>query len=422
MAVTQRGTPIYRRAILGLLLLALSTFSLIYVVQPNFALISAEFGTSASTTSLTLSMSTLVLALVVLPAAHLSSRVGRGRYMALSLALALAATLAAAFAPTMTVLLVLRALSGVGFAGVTGVALAWVADEAAPFDVAAIGGIYIAGTTVGGMAGRLVGGFVADFLGWRGSLGVVAVACAIITVIGVALLPRRGRMASERGARPRGAPRPGGTDGAAVAQGDEAEESRPVRTEAERARMRRNLTLLYVVGCLGMFGFVGMFTAIVFRAAEPPMSMGPAATSLFFLTYLAGTVSSTFAGRIAARLGVRTCVLLGIAVAVLGVLITIAPFALTIWLGLLVMSAGFFLAHALASATGPRVAEKPGQASGRYTFFYYVGSSLGGVALGWAWDAAGWPLVVGVAVSAFALAGVAAAGLRPPARTADVAR
>lgn len=416
MQMTQTGTPIYRRAVVGLLLVSFATFMLIYVVQPSFALIRDEFDATASTTSLTLSVTTFAIALTVLPVARLSSTVGKGRYMALSLSLAVVATLAAAFAPTMGVLLALRALSGVGFAGVTGVALAWVAEEAAPIDVARIGGIYIAGSTIGGMAGRLLGGLVADFLGWRGSLAAIAILSAVFTATAIAVLPRPGQMAAQRRAT---SDAPASAD-ARGARGGQVKQVKSVPRDTPATR--RNLRLIWMVGALGMFGFVGVYSAIVFRAAEPPMSMGPAVTSLFFITYLAGTVTSAMAGEIALRIGIRPAMLLGLVVAVAGVLVTLIPSAIAIWVGLLVMSAGFFLTHALASATGPRIASRPARASGSYTLWYYVGTSVGGYVLGAAWDYAGWSAVVFGTVVVYVGAALAVVALRLPVGRGNVAR
>ena len=88
--------------------------------------------------------------------------------MTASLAAAAAATLAASFSPDWTTLIALRALTGLALSGVPAVAMAYLAEE---MDRSAIGlamGLYIAGNTLGGMAGRLASAAIADVGGWRG--------------------------------------------------------------------------------------------------------------------------------------------------------------------------------------------------------------------------------------------------------------
>jgi YNFM family putative membrane transporter len=65
--------------------------------------------------------------------------------------------------------------------------------------------------------------------------------------------------------------------------------------------------------------------------------------------------------------------------------------------GLCLLTVGFFAAHGVASgwvavraAAGGRAV---GQAASLYSFWYYVGSSVGGTLAGRAWDGAGWPAV-----------------------------
>jgi MFS transporter, YNFM family, putative membrane transport protein len=81
--------------------------------------------------------------------------------------------------------------------------------------------------------------------------------------------------------------------------------------------------------------------------------------------------------------------------------------------GLLVVTVGFFAAHSVASSWVGRRASmlpggSPGVASSLYLFAYYLGSSVGGAAGGLAYDASGWPAVVGyvtaLLVGALALA------------------
>lgn len=81
--------------------------------------------------------------------------------------------------------------------------------------------------------------------------------------------------------------------------------------------------------------------------------------------------------------------------------------------GLLLITVGFFAAHAGASSWLSRhVGSAPAQASALYLFSYYAGSSLGGTIGGFAFEWARWPgLVAFVAVlGVLALVAVALLG------------
>src|SRR4029453_10464707 len=74
-------------------------------------------------------------------------------------------------------------------AGLPAVATAYLREELHPSTHARAAGLYIGGTALGGMAGRLVAGVGADFGGWRGGFaacGGVALASAIVVRV---LLP-----------------------------------------------------------------------------------------------------------------------------------------------------------------------------------------------------------------------------------------
>ena len=69
------------------------------------------------------------------------------------------ATLGCAAAPSWGALLALRALTGLALSGLPAVAMAYLADEIAPSSLGFAMGLYISGSTIGGMVGRVtVGG------------------------------------------------------------------------------------------------------------------------------------------------------------------------------------------------------------------------------------------------------------------------
>ena len=81
--------------------------------------------------------------------------------------------------------------------------------------------------------------------------------------------------------------------------------------------------------------------------------------------------------------------------------------------GLVVLTAGFFAAHSVASGwVGGRCAVAPAQASALYLCLYYIGSSVAGSVGGVFYAHGGWPLTAAFAVALLAVALTTATSIR----------
>jgi YNFM family putative membrane transporter len=157
----------YRRASFALFLSGFATFSLLYCVQPLMPIFAADFGVSPAASSLSLSLSTGLLAFAIFCAAAVSESFPRRSLMFASLLGAALCTVACALVPSWHALLVIRALEGLLLGGVPAVAMAYLSEEIDPRGLGASMGLYIAGNAFGGMAGRVVTGMLAEFFSWR---------------------------------------------------------------------------------------------------------------------------------------------------------------------------------------------------------------------------------------------------------------
>ncbi|CAM00364.1 MFS transporter [Saccharopolyspora erythraea] len=386
-----------RRIRISMLLGALALFALLYAPQPVLPQLADDFGLSPGSAALTVSAATLGLAVGAIPLGMLSEAVGRRRMMVGSLLLAEALGLLLPWVHHFPLLVALRLVQGVAIAGLAAVAAAYLADETGGHRLGALMGLYVAGTTIGGMSGRLLGGVAGDFTGWTGGVLTVAVLGAVCTVLFVLLLPAE--RAHTRQAL-RWAPLLGGLRSAL---GD------PV------------LYVPYLVAALGMGAFVTVYNVLGFRLIAPPLLVPPALAALAFLAYAAGTATSAVAGRAADRFGRTRTLLFSLATTVAGLLVMLTDELPAILFGLVVFTGGFFAAHAVASGwVGARARSSArGQASAVYQFSYYGGSSVGGVVGGSAYAAWGWPGMTVLLCGWLALAatGVALAHRRPAART-----
>ncbi len=351
----------------ALFLAGVATFALLYSTQALLPLLSADFGASASTASWTVSAATGALALLVLPLSALSERFGRRAVMTASLTVAVAVGLLVPFAPSVEVLIALRAVQGAALAGLPASAMAFLAEEVRPKALVGAIGMFVAGNSIGGMSGRIVTGWAAQAWGWRAALAVVGVLAVLCAVAFRTLLP---------------APRhftPGSLSPKSLA--------RTVRTHLSDPLLCR----LYAIGALFMTVFGAVYTVIGYRLTEAPFSLPQGVIGSIFLVYLVGTVSSAAAGKLVARLGRRGALYLAVGTTAGGLLLSLSASLVLVLLGLVLITAGFFAGHAVASSSVSRTATTGrAQASALYQSAYYLGSSAGGTLGAVAFHAGGW--------------------------------
>jgi predicted MFS family arabinose efflux permease len=380
-----------RRLTAALFAGGIATFAELYAVQAVLPAIAEEWQLTESTVSLAVSVATGALALSVLPWAAVADRIGRARAMTISAVVASTAGILVPLAPTFTVLLVLRGISGVALGAVPALAMAHLVAQARPGRVSGIGGLYIAGTTIGGLAGRVLTGAVAGVVGWRWGLATTAALVVAAAVVFVILLPHD-----------RPAHRPAG--GARAPTGNLA--------RIRLALVDRPVWVFYAQAFLLMGGFVTVYNLLAFRLLDDPYRLPASVVSLLFLTYLVGTVGSSGVGRLVGRFGRRTVLASAGYGMAAGVALTLATPLWLVLAGLVVATFCFFVAHAIAATwAGERVPAARSQASALYSLAYYAGSSIVGFVGAVIFDAAGWAgAMTMVMLSAGTAATIAAVG------------
>ncbi|WDG29106.1 MFS transporter [Streptomyces sp. CA-278952] len=371
------GRPGYRRMSFALFAAGVAAFALLYSTQALLPALSASFDASAGQASWTVSAATGVLALFVLPLSALSERFGRRQLMTASLAIAVLVGLLVPFAPSMGALIALRAVQGAALAGLPASAMAYLAEEVRPKALIAAIGLFVAGNSIGGMSGRILTGWVAQAWGWRAALaavGLLALACAVVFHF---LIPKARNF------------RPGSLNPKALAKTVATHLADPL------------LVRLYGIGALFMTVFGAVYTVIGYRLVEEPFSLPQGVIGSIFLVYLVGTVSSAAAGRLVARLGRRGALYLAVSTTAAGLLLSVADRLAAVLLGLVLITAGFFAGHAVASSSVSRTATTGrAQASALYQSAYYLGSSVGGTLGAVAFHAGGWTATVALGLLA----------------------
>jgi YNFM family putative membrane transporter len=163
---------------------------------------------------------------------------------------------------------------------------------------------------------------------------------------------------------------------------------------------------------VALLGVVACYNYPTFRLEGSPLHLSTTVTSLLFLAYLAGTVSSPLAGRLTSRFGRRRLALSGIGVSFVGLALMLPDQIVCIAGGLLVFTAGSFATHSVASSrVSSRSHGRRGQAAAMYQLCYYLGSSAFGALIGLAYQYAGWPATTAAIGLLFALGAVTVAGM-----------
>ena len=379
----ERGTAAYRRAGWALFLAGFSSFSLIYCVQPLLPVFAKEFAVSAAQSSLALSYTTGVLAFAIVLAGAFSQSLGRKGLMCVSMLLTAGLCVVSSLMTDWSAFLILRALMGLLLGGVPAVAMAWLAEEIDPAHLGKSMGLYVGGTAFGAMMGRVGVGVLTEFVSWRMAMGTLGVLCLLTTLGFCWLLPPSRNFVRQSGF------------------------SLGIHLRywgKHLANMK--LLALYGVAFLLPSVFTTLFNYATFHLAGPIYQLSPFQSSLLFLAFAFGMVSSSVSGALADRFGRIPMIQLGFVCLLLGSATTIWQ---PLWLlasGISLVAIGFFIGHSAASGAVGRLApQAKGHATSLYLLFYYLGNSVTGTLGGWFWHLGGWSAVV-VLTSGIALLGL----------------
>ncbi|TAL93681.1 MAG: MFS transporter [Paraburkholderia sp.] len=372
----ERGTRTYWHASLALLFAGYATFSLLYCVQPLLPAFSTTFGVSPAQSSFSLSLTTATLAFAIFVAGFVSEGWSRHRLMTASLTASSLLTLATAFAPQWHQLLVLRALEGLALGGVPAVAMAYLAEEVHPDGLGLAMGLYVGGTAIGGMAGRVITGVVANLFGWRASIAVIGVLGLLAMLAFRTLLPPSRHFVPRRGL--------GFSHHRAALAGHFKTAGLPV---------------VFLMAFVLMGSFVTLYNYIGYRLLAPPYLLSQAEIGAIFVVYLTGVVASPWSGRMADTFGRARVLIASLVLMLTGVALTMLHPIAAIAAGIACLTFGFFAGHAVASGWVGRMAKAAkGQAAALYLLAYYLGSSIVGSYGGHVWARHGWNGVVSLVV------------------------
>lgn len=367
----QQGSPSFHRTNLALFCGGFSTFAILYCVQPLLPEFSNDFHISPALASLSLSVSTISMAISMLLVGAISDAKGRKSVMSAALAGASLMAILEAFSPNFHFLLLFRIIQGMVLAGLPAIAMAYLSEEVDPTSLGYAMGLYISGNSIGGMGGRIITGMVTDHSTWRIAIAVIGVLSIISALLFWIFLP-----ASRNFKR-----RP-------------FEIHQLVSSLVDSSRNRR-LIAIYALGFLMMGSFVTLFNYIGYHLIAPPYHLSQTIVGFIFVVYIVGTFSSTWMGRLADKYGRRQVLMAALCIILAGALFTLSHHLWMIIIGVGLLTFGFFGGHSIASSSVGLIAHRnKAQASSLYLFFYYLGSSVSGTVGGFFYTQYDWGGVI----------------------------
>ncbi|MCG1026808.1 MFS transporter [Virgibacillus halodenitrificans] len=359
--------PYFWKITISLALASFFVFASMYAVQPLLPVFVSVFDVSVSQSSMALSLTIIGLIAGLIILGFLSDRKGRTVFIKLSLIGSIVPFLLVPLLDSFSALLLLRLIQGFALAGLPAASLAYLNEEVDPKSIGVATALYISSNALGGMAGRVMTGYITDHYSWEIAFYFLAIIGLFVFLIVLIMLP-----------------------GSRFYQQSNLSFRKDLTGFLYHLR-NPSLILVFGMGIILQMSFTGVWSFLPFHLQEEPFSLSLHAISYMFFAYGLGVIGAPLAGWVAGYFGLRKVRMLGIIILSLGVFLTLSHSLPIIVIGLCVSCLGFFTAHSLtATSVTDQADHHKGSASSLYLVAYYIGVSLGSTALAPLWDKSGW--------------------------------
>ena len=343
--------------------LVAASFTNIYITQPVLPVLQGEFAASSVLVSYTIAAVMLGIAIANMPFGALVDRLPI-RPIILAGTIVVATTgLICAITDSLWLLIGARFVQGLFIPALTTCLVAYLARTLPPERLSVVMGSYVSATVIGGLGGRLLGGWIHTPLHWRYAF---VSAAALIIAAGVMAL---------------------------IALPKEPKHLASLRQHPRYLSLIKNWALLriYLVSFSSFFVFSSIFNYLPFRLAAPPYELSTKWITMLYLTYLLGVLMGPMAGRLSNRFGSGITMAVGAVILAISVMLTLSTSIIVIVIALLGTCVGFFTIHAAAvGALNHRIKSGQGRANALYVLFYYLGGWIGISVCGLVYEYSGW--------------------------------
>lgn len=347
--------------------LVAASFTNVYITQPVLPVLQAEFAATTPQVSFTVAAVVLGIALANLPFGVLVDRLPIRPIILTGGILVALGGLICAMTDNLWILIGARFLQGLFIPALTTCIAAYLAKTLPIERLNVVMGAYVSATVVGGLGGRLLGGWIHPPLHWRYAFVSAATLILVATFLAYKQLPKQPRIETPAGEQPR----------------------------FSTLLRRWDLVRIYLAAAGGFFIFSSVFNFLPFRLSAAPFSFSTELITLLYLVYIMGIFMGPLSGRISNRIGSGNTLIGGTLLLGASVALTLLPSIVAIILGLLGLCTGFFAVHAAAvGSLNRRLTGGQGRANALYVLFYYVGGWIGITSSGFAYTEWGWQGVV----------------------------
>lgn len=347
--------------------LVAAAFTNIYITQPVLPVLQNEFAADMVLVSFSVSAVILGIAISNLPFGFLADRLPIHPIILTGGILVALGGLVCAVTKDLWVLIAARFLQGLFIPALTTCLAAYLARVLPAARLNVVMGSYVSATVLGGLGGRLLGGWIHPPLHWRHAFVSASILILIATFTAFRWLPRTS-----------------------------IENKRQHITISYWELLKRwELLLIYFCATGSFLIFSSVFNYLPFRMTSPPFGYSTEQTTLLYLVYIVGIFMGPTAGRASNRLGTGNTLLGGVAVLGVSLMLILLPSITAVVLALLGVCAGFFSIHAAAvGSLNRKLSSGQGRANALYVLFYYMGGWLGITLSGFAYKQGGWSAVI----------------------------
>jgi YNFM family putative membrane transporter len=354
---------------LAVFALVSASFTNIYLTQPILPVLQHEFRVTPVQVSLTVSAVILGIVLSNLFFGFLSDRLPIHPIIIVGGICVAMGGLASSLTHDFRILVAARLFQGIFIPALTTSLAAWLARTLPGDRLSVVMGSYVSATVLGGLGGRLLGGWIHPPLHWRYAFLSASALIVVTTVFAVIALPRT-----------------------------QVKETYSQAMESSFISLlkRRDLLMIFFCGAGGLLIFSPVFNFLPYRLAEAPFHLPTQLITLIYLVYVLGIFLGPLAGRFSSLYGGGNTLIAGTCILGFSLSLLLMPSIVAVIVGLLGVCGGFFTIHAVAvGLLNQKLSSSHGKANSLYVLFYYTGGWLGITGAGFVFEKAGWGGVVG---------------------------
>lgn len=359
--IVRQMSPVLRDKTIAfsMFLAGLSCFALLYYLQPLLPLLSQTFSLSMATSSLSMSFTTIGMAVGLFVGMFSADTVGRKKVIVGSLFLASLAGVVSSWVTTFYLLVILSAVKGFFLSGAASVSLAYINEEVTDRNKGKVTGLYIAGGAVGGMSGRVISAYLGATYSWDIASLVVSLLCSVFVFVILWKSPWSRNFTPRR------------------------KTFKSLFVSNLQLLTDRVLLTYCFVGALMMGVFVSLYNYVGFYLDKPPFGFSSAYIKNIYLLYVLGLIGSVGIDFLYRFFTKNRLLIIVLCLSALGLLLMYVAsiYAVTFGLGLITM--GFFITHVVCSYLISNInPQKRSVAIAVYLLLYYAMSSFWGWASG----------------------------------------